>query len=86
MMNHRGILITFRALTHAQRGARLLERSGCPASVLRPPQELATGQCGYAVRIPEGCLREALRQLTAQGLLEGKVYRRQGDGYEVIRS
>ena len=40
MMNHRGILITFRALTHAQRGARLLERSGCPASVLRPPQEL----------------------------------------------
>ena len=86
MMVNTGILITFRSLTHAQRAARLLERGGCPAAVFRPPQELLSNQCGYAVRVPEGCLREAVRRLSAEGLLEGKVYRRQGEKYEVIRA
>ena len=84
-MYNTGTLITFRALTHAQRGARLLAGQGCPASVIRPPQELLSNHCGYALRLPEGCLRDALRLLREEGLLEGKAYRRQGEKYEVIR-
>ncbi len=83
-MYNTGILITFRALTHAQRGAKLMAGIGCPAGVIRPPQALASNQCGYAIRVPEGCLRDAVRALTGEGLLEGKVYRRRGEKYEVI--
>ena len=83
-MYNTGILITFRALTHAQRAAKRMAGIGCPANVIRPPQELTSGQCGYAVRVPEGCLRDAVRTLTGEGLLEGKVYRRRGEKYEVI--
>ena len=78
------ILITFRALTHAQRGARLLARYGCPSEPVRPPQELASGQCAYALRIREEFLPSAAARLAAEGLLEGKIWRRRGERYEVV--
>lgn len=83
------ILITFRALTHAQRGAKILNANGCAASVTRPPQKLLSNQCGYAVKIHESCLVAAVKLLRETGLFSGRVFRkiegRDGE-YEVIDS
>lgn len=83
------VLITFRALTHAQRGAKLLNENGCMANVTRPPQAILSNQCGYAVKIHESCLVAAVKLLREAGLFSGRVFRkiegRDGE-YEVIDS
>ena len=76
------ILITFRALTHAQRGAKLLNARGCAASVVRPPQALLSNQCGYAVRLRESCADAAVKLLREAGMLEGRIFRNTGESGE----
>ncbi len=71
--------ITFRSLTHAQRAARLLERKGFTATVIRAPQGLSEQGCAYAVTLrarPE----EAMKLLRQNGLRPGKLFRRETDG------
>ena len=72
-------LITFRSLTHAQRSARILERAGITASVIKAPQGLSSSGCAYAVtlrRAPEA----ALALLNRNGMSIGKVFQRGADG------
>jgi len=72
-------LITFRSLTHAQHAARLLERRGVTATVIRAPAGLSAAGCAYAVtlrREPE----EAVRWLRRQGVRVGKLFERGADG------
>ena len=77
--------ITFRSLTHAQRSARLLERSGVTATVVKAPQGLTSNGCAYAVtlrRRPE----EALDLLRRNNMRVGRVFRRSPDGsFEEVR-
>ena len=72
-------LITFRSLTHAQRAARLLERGGVTATVIKAPQDLSSSGCAYAVTL-RGRPGEALTRLRGAGLKIGKVFRREADG------
>ena len=53
-------LILCRSLTYAQRTASVLERAGIAARVLRSPKSVAGEGCGYAVKVSERRLAEAL--------------------------
>ncbi len=67
-------LILCRSLTYAQRAARVLERAGISAPVVRPPAGLGPHGCAYALRLKERALPAALRTLEAAGLDHGKVF------------
>ena len=78
-------LITFRSLTHAQRSARLLERNGTTATVIKAPQGLSSSGCAYAVTLrkqPEA----AVALLRRNQMKIGKVFARDLDGnYTEVR-
>lgn len=76
--------ITFRSLTHAQRAARLLERSGLTVTLVKAPQSLSENGCAYALtlRRPE----EALVLLQRGKLRYGRVFRRSAsESFEEVR-
>ncbi len=78
-------LIMCRSLSYAQKAARLLERAGITATVVKAPQGLSTGGCGYAVTLRKG-LDEAAALLKRNGLLSGKLFGRDGGGaYREVR-
>lgn len=78
-------LIMCRSLTYAQRSAKLLERSGITATVVKAPQGLSTGGCGYAVMLHKR-FDEAVLILRKNKLLMGKLFGRNGDGeYKEVR-
>jgi len=70
-------LIMCRSLTYAQKVARLLERSGINASVVKAPQILTSGGCGYAVAVHKG-IDNAVYILKRNNSLNGKVYEKLG--------
>ena len=72
-------LIMSRSLTRAQRAARLLERSGISASVVKAPQGLSSKGCGYAVSVRRR-FSEAAALLRRYELLDGKLFQRDEDG------
>ena len=72
-------LIMCRSLTFAQRSARLLERSGITAAVVKAPQGLSTSGCGYAVQL-YGHFDEAVWILKKNNLLTGKLFSRRDNG------
>lgn len=73
-------LIICRSLTHAQRTARVLERAGISAIVMRPPVSIPEKGCVYCVKISEKRLREALIALNNAGMSPGKIYILYADG------
>lgn len=79
-------LIMCRSLTYAQRSAKLLERAGITATVVKAPQGLTTGGCGYAVSLFKR-FDEAVAILKKNNLISGKLFKRaaQGEYTEVLR-
>ena len=73
-------LIMCRSLTHAQRSARLLERQGISAAVIKAPQELSRHGCAYAVSLHKR-FDEAVQLLRKNDMLTGKLYMRKYDKY-----
>ena len=73
------ILIMCRSLTRAQRSELLLERRGIGASVVKAPQALRENGCGYAV-VPHRHPAEAIALLRENGLLNGRIFRLEGNG------
>ena len=67
-------LITCRSLTYAQRTARVLERAGITAVILRAPRELSRAGCGYCVKVSNRRLSQALRVLKQADVSYNKVY------------
>lgn len=55
-----GCMIVCRSVTYAQRARQLLEKHGISAVVVRPNLEMMENSCGFAVKISEGYLAEAL--------------------------
>lgn len=72
-------LILCKSLTNAQRAALVLERRGIGATVVKAPQHLRSGGCGYALSLYRR-LGEAVSLLKKDDLLTGKVYLREADG------
>ena len=73
-------LILFRSLTHAQRAAHILERSGMTATVRKAPQGLTDRGCSYCVRLRASRMSGALTLLAQRGMEHGKVLLPREDG------
>ncbi|MFI3313730.1 MAG: DUF3343 domain-containing protein [Eubacteriales bacterium] len=55
--------ITFRSITGAQLGAKLLNRAGLNHLMMRSPQSMAKNGCGYALRVRGGDFYTAVNLL-----------------------
>ena len=73
------VYMTFRSITHAQRGAGALLDAGIPCTMARTPQALAVRGCGYSLRF-RGDWTAAGRILRQQGILYSKIYRQDPAG------
>ena len=73
-------LITFRSVTYAQRGERLLNRGGFSCSLRRTPRWMEEQGCGYSLRLQTRQISEAVQLLRQEQIPLRKVYRQNGDG------
>ena len=71
---------TFRSVTAAMKGSRVLERAGVPAVTVRTPKKLRQKGCGYSLRVREELLPEARQALQSAEAKYQKLYRRRDDG------
>lgn len=67
-------LITFRSITAAQKGERLLKRADISCGLQRTPKQLSERGCGYCLRVRSEQGMAAVRLLREQKLTYGKVY------------
>lgn len=68
-----GCMIVCRSVTYAQRARQILEKHGIHAVVVRPRLELTENSCGFAVKVSEGYLAEALELLREFGFTISRV-------------
>lgn len=73
-------LITFRSVTYAQRGERVLNRAGERARVQRTPRWMEEQGCGYSLRLQTGDIARAASILRGDGLPLRKIYVQLDDG------
>ena len=73
-------LITFRSVTYAQRGERVLNRAGERARVQRTPRWMEEQGCGYSLRLQTDNIERAVTLLRGEQLPMRKVYLRWEDG------
>ena len=73
-------IITFRSVTFAQRGERLLNRNNHRCVLQRTPKWMEQQGCGYSLRVQTANIEQAAGLLRAEQLPIGKVYRRREDG------
>ena len=67
-------LITFRSITAAQKGERLLKRNEIYCGLQRTPKQLSERGCGYCLRVHAEQGMAAVGLLREQQLPYGKVY------------
>ena len=80
-MNGKNVyLITFRSVTYAQRGERLLNRWGERCSLKRTPRSMEEQSCGYSLRLQTDNIERAVTLLRGEQLPMRKVYLRREDG------
>ncbi|MBQ9761919.1 MAG: DUF3343 domain-containing protein [Oscillospiraceae bacterium] len=66
--------ITFRSVTYAQRGERVLRRGGVDPALQRTPRWMEERGCGYCLRVRPGEALAALELLRAAGVPFSKIY------------
>ena len=76
--------ITFRSVTLAQRGERILAAAGQHCSLARTPRWMEERGCGYCLRIRNEW-KSAAAVLDRAGVEYRKVYRLNGDKGEEVR-
>lgn len=81
----KGILLTSRSLTFAQKMKAILNSSGIMANIVRPDIEITQKSCAYAVMIQESFLPEAIDILSQKGIVPVSAFLISDDGYEEIR-
>lgn len=77
--------ITFRSVTFAQRGEKLLTQRNLRVSLMRTPRWMEEQGCGYALKIWTRDLPAVLKLMQENGVRLRKVYaqREEGDMEEV---
>ena len=80
-----GCLIVLRSVTYAQRAKRALEKFGISAYVIKPEASLVGNGCGFAVKVSETYLAEAIDILEKQQFDIGKVYVPSPNGYRELK-
>ena len=58
-----GYMIILRSVTYAQRAVRVLSKNGISGHVVRPDIKMINGGCGFAVKVSETYLAEAIETL-----------------------
>ncbi len=66
--------ITFRSITPAQRGQRLLQKYGIETLLQRTPRWMEERGCGYCLRLRQADTRQAEQILRKNDALFSKVY------------
>ena len=72
--------ITFRSVTAAQRGEKILNAGGIRCAVRRTPRWMEEQGCGYCIRLSGSEVPDALALLRNNQLIWRKVYRQGEDG------
>ena len=73
-------LITFRSVTYAQRGERLLNRRGERCSLKRTPRWMEEQGCGYALKVRSAEIGPATALLAERQIPIRRVYLQKPDG------
>ena len=73
-------LLICRSMTNAQQTARVLERVGITAVVMRAPQEISIEGCGYCVKVSAKNYINSLTVLKDAGLAPKRVVVQRPDG------
>ena len=80
-----GCFITFRSVTHAQRGERILMGEGIGCRILRTPRWMEQQGCGYCIRLRRKDLEQAVMLLQENNAPFRKVYRQtEGEDFEEV--
>ena len=72
--------ITFRSVTYAQRGERLMKDEGVHCSIQRTPRWMESQGCGYALRIWCEDIVSVVNVLQKNRVPMRKIYRQGRDG------
>lgn len=72
--------ITFRSVTYAQRGERILNREGIRCTLRRTPKQLQTRGCGYSLRVWMADVTSAVELLRENGVSISRVFEEKPDG------
>lgn len=72
--------ITFRSVTFAQRGERLLTRQGIRCTLQRTPRWMEEQGCGYSLRLWTKEIGPAVDLLRREQVAMKRVYVQLGDG------
>ena len=72
--------ITFRSVTHAQRGERVLKNAGIRCHLLRTPKWMEAQGCGYSLQLWTADAGPGVAILRREGVPLRKVYIQTGDG------
>lgn len=72
--------ITFRSVTYAQRGEKLMRREGLHCSLLRTPKWMEAQGCGYSLQLWTREAERAVGLLRENGIPFRKVYVQQTGG------
>ena len=72
--------ITFRSVTFAQRGEKLLRQGGVDCMLQRTPKWMEQRGCGYCLRIRPADALRAMELLRAGSLRYSKLYAQQETG------
>ena len=72
--------ITFRSVTFAQRGERVLTEKGIRCTLLRTPKWMQEQGCGYSLRLWTDRIAAAVELLRKNKVPLRKVYLQQPDG------
>jgi hypothetical protein len=73
--------ITFRSVTFAQRGEKLLSRQNFRVSLLRTPRWMEEQGCGYALKLWSGDLPAAVQLLQDARIQLRRIYAQREDGH-----
>lgn len=72
--------ITFRSVTYAQRGEKVLNRNGIRCTLLRTPRWMEEQGCGYALKVWTRDATAAVELLRENSVPLRRVYVQRGDG------
>ena len=76
----RSYYITFRSVTFAQRGERILNGKQLRCHLMRTPRWMEEQGCGYALRVWTEDISEAVQLLRRNQIPMRRVYLHHGDG------
>ena len=66
--------ITFRSVTPAQRGQRVLQKAGVSSMLQRTPRWMEERGCGYCLRLDREDLEQAVAVLRREQVSFSKIY------------